>query len=146
MPINTNYVTIRLCFEESSVFSVFSGSNSIVFLFLRSLVVILVLSGAFIIVAQDKPQPTPTPIPTATPLTAKPLTAKEAMANPTAETITETALFVYALAGGRPVLEQIRKTTIERGKTTVANGDGRIETANYQKWIIRGGSLDKEKL
>ena len=146
MPINTNYVTIRLCFEESSVFSVFSGSNSIVFLFLRSLVVILVLSGAFIIVAQDKPQPTPTPTPTATPLTAKPLTAKEAMANPTAETITETALFVYALAGGRPVLEQIRKTTIERGKTTVANGDGRMETANYQKWIIRGGSLDKEKL
>ena len=68
------------------------------------------------------------------------------MANPTAETITETALFVYALAGGRPVLEQIRKTTIERGKTTMVNGEGRMETANYQKWIIRGASMDKEKL
>jgi hypothetical protein len=68
------------------------------------------------------------------------------MANPTAETITETALFVYALSGGRPVLEQIRKTTIERGKTSMMNGEGRMETANYQKWVIRGGSIDKEKL
>jgi len=74
------------------------------------------------------------------------LTAKEAMANPTAETVTETALFVYALAGGRPVLEQIRKTTIERGKTSMMNGEGRMETSNYQKWIIRGTSIEKEKL
>ncbi len=116
------------------------------FLFLRSFLVIFVLSGAIGAVAQDTPQPTPTPLPTGTPITAKPLTAKEALANPTAETVTETALFVYALAGGRPVLEQIRKTTIERGKTSVMNDEGRMETANYQKWIIRGGSIDKEKL
>lgn len=116
------------------------------FLFLRSFLVIFVLGGAIGAVAQDTPQPTPTPLPTGTPITAKPLTAKEALANPTAETITETALFVYALAGGRPVLEQIRKTTIERGKTSVMNGEGRMETANYQKWVIRGGSMDKEKL
>ena len=95
---------------------------------------------------QSSPQATPTPLPTATPLTAKPQSAKEAMANPTAETIAETTLFVYALAGGRPVLDQIRKTTIERGKTTVLNGDGRMEKASYQKWVIRGGSLEKEKL
>lgn len=116
------------------------------FLFLRSFLVIFVLGGAIGAVAQDTPQPTPTPLPTGTPITAKPLTAKEALANPTAETVTETALFVYALAGGRPVLEQIRKTTIERGKTSVMNDEGRMETANYQKWIIRGGSIDKEKL
>ncbi|MEO5857485.1 MAG: hypothetical protein ABIR33_00905 [Pyrinomonadaceae bacterium] len=71
---------------------------------------------------------------------------KDALANPTAETVTETSLFVYALAGGRPVLEQIRKTTIERGKTSLMNGEGRMETANYQKWVIRGSSIDKEKL
>lgn len=124
----------------------FSGSSSRVFVFFRSLLVIVVLSGASSALAQDAPRPTPTPLPTGTPLSTKPLSAKEAMANPTAEIIAETALFAYAVAGGRPVLEQIRKTTIERGKTTVLNGEGRMETANYQKWIIRGGSLDKEKL
>jgi hypothetical protein len=117
-----------------------------VFLFLRSFLVIFVFAGAVSVLGQDAPQSTPTPAPTATPVTAKPLTAKEAMANPTAETVTETALFVYALAGGRPVLEQIRKTTIERGKTSMMNGEGRMETSNYQKWIIRGTSIEKEKL
>lgn len=117
------------------------------FLFLRLVLVIFVSACAIPVFGQDAPAATPTPVPPtkATP-TPKPLTAKEAMANPTAETIAETSLFVYALAGGRPVLEQIRKTTIERGKTSVLNGDGRLETANYQKWIIRGGSLEKEKL
>ncbi len=123
----------------------FSGSNSRVFLFLRSFLVIFVFA-AIGVFGQDAPQPTPTPLPTATPLTAKPISAKQSTANPTAETVAETALFVYALAGGRPVLEQIRKTTIERGKTTILNGEGRMETANYQKWVIRGGSLEKEKL
>jgi hypothetical protein len=131
---------------KNPAYSTFSGSNSRVFLFLRSFLVIFALGGAFFVLAQDAPPPTPTPLPTATPLTAKPLTMKEALANPTAETVTETSLFVYALAGGRPVLEQIRKTTIERGKTTVMNEEGRMETANYQKWIIRGTSFDKEKL
>lgn len=111
--------------------------------FLKSCLVIFVC--AFGVLAQDA-QPTPTPLPTATPLTAEPKSVKEMMANPTAESIAETALFVYALAGGRPVMEQIRKTTIERGKTKIVNGDGRMETANYQKWVIRGASLDKEKL
>lgn len=115
------------------------------FLFFRSSLVIFVFT-AIGVFGQSSPSATPTPLPTATPLTAKPQSAKEAMANPTAETITETTLFVYALAGGRPVLEQIRKTTIERGKTTVLNGDGRMEKASYQKWVIRGGSLEKEKL
>lgn len=142
MPINTNYVTIRLCFEESSIYR----SRSLVAVLLRSFLVIFVFAGAVSLSAQNAPGPTPTPLPTATPLTAKPQTAKEAMANPTAETIAETSLFVYALAGGRPVLEQIRKTTIERGKTRMMNGEGRMETASYQKWIIRGASLDKEKL
>ena len=97
------------------------------------------------IIAQDA-QPTPTPAPTATPQAARQLSAKELMANPTAELIAETVLFAYATNGGRPALAQIRKTTIEKGKTTILNGDGRMETANYQKWVIRGDSLEKEKL
>ncbi|HEX6279623.1 MAG TPA: hypothetical protein VFZ49_06345 [Pyrinomonadaceae bacterium] len=112
---------------------------------LRFLSSVLVLFVCAVGVLGQDAEPTPTPLPTATPLTA-PKSVKEIMANPTAESVAETALFVYALAGGRPVMEQIRKTTIERGKTKVMNGDGRMETANYQKWIIRGTSLDKEKL
>jgi len=125
----------------------FSGSNSRVFLFLRPFLIIFVLASVGGVLAQDAPKATPTPTPTASPAAAaKPRTMKEALANPTAETVTETTLYAYALAGGRPVLEQIRKTTIERGKTSVMNGDGRMETAKYQKWVIRGASIDKEKL
>ena len=115
------------------------------FSFFKSLLAITAFAASMGVLAQDA-QPTPTPAPTPPPISARPQSAKEAMANPTAETIAETSLFVYALSGGRPVLEQIRKTTIERGKTTVLNGDGKMETANYQKWIIRGKSLDTEKL
>jgi len=84
------------------------------------------------------PKPTPSPKPTATP--------KGQSANFTAEQIVESTIVVYAYPGGRPVLDQIRKTTFERGKTSFVNGDGKTETANYQKWIIRGPSLGKEKL
>lgn len=110
--------------------------------FFRPLLIIFSLAGTFMVSGQVAP-PTPTPSPTATP---RPVSAKEALANPTAETIAETTIFVYALAGGRPVLDQIRKTTIERGKSTILNGEGIMETANYQKYIIRGPSLKKEKL
>ena len=109
--------------------------------FYKSIFVVFALAGTFGVAAQNR-QPTPSPSPTAAP---RPQTAKEALANPTAETIAETALFVYALAGGRPALEQIRKTTIERGKTSVLNAEGKMETASYSKWVIRGASLEKEK-
>lgn len=100
----------------------------------------LVLSFAFYAFAQT-PTPTPEQKPTPTP---KP--GKNAANNLTAEQIVESTIVVYAFPGGRPVLEQIRKTAFERGKTTVLNGEGRMESANYQKWALRGANLGKERI
>jgi hypothetical protein len=44
------------------------------------------------------------------------------------------------------VLDQIRKTTLERGRTNVLNGEGRLEQASYQKWTTRGESSKKAKI
>lgn len=65
--------------------------------------------------------------------------------NPTAEGVAESAIWVYGGLVGRNNLNQIRKTTFERGKITIANDDGSVDNATYQRWIVRGESLDKEK-
>lgn len=65
--------------------------------------------------------------------------------NLTAEGVAETAIIIYGGYGGRNVLNQIRKTTLERGKIIITNDDGTIDNATYQRWIIRSESLDKEK-
>lgn len=51
-----------------------------------------------------------------------------------------------AVYGTRPNLNQIRKTTFERGKIRVTDDKGKTETANYERWILRGENLDKEKI
>jgi hypothetical protein len=66
--------------------------------------------------------------------------------NPTAEQIAESSVIIYAGLGGREGLKQIRKTTIERGKISVVNAEGRTEQANYERRILRGESLDKERV
>lgn len=65
--------------------------------------------------------------------------------NVTAEAVAESAIYFYGGLAGRINLNQIRKTTFERGKMTIVNPDGTIDRGNYQRWIIRGDSLDKEK-
>lgn len=65
--------------------------------------------------------------------------------NVTAEGVAESVVVVYGGLIGRNSLNQIRKTTFERGKMTIANEDGSVDNATYQRWIIRGESLDKEK-
>lgn len=65
--------------------------------------------------------------------------------NPTAEGVAESAIIVYGGFTGRSGLNQIRKTTFERGKMKIVNDDGTTDNANYQRWIIRGDSLEKEK-
>jgi hypothetical protein len=72
--------------------------------------------------------------------------AKDAAKNFTVEQIVESTILIYAFPGGRETLNQIRKTTIERGRTTVTRADGATEGAAYQKWILRGASLDKERI
>jgi hypothetical protein len=80
-----------------------------------------------------KPAPTPDPKAAAT----KPTTPEQ---------VIETSLFIYGLGGGRPFLAQIRKTTIEHGKSSYTAADGKIEQANYQRFVIRGDALSKERI
>ena len=70
--------------------------------------------------------------------------AKDAAQNPTAEMIAETAIVAYA--GRREILNQIRKTTFERGRTTITNPNGQTVNATYQKWILRGDQPGSEKI
>lgn len=65
--------------------------------------------------------------------------------NATAEGVAESAILIYGGLTGRSGLNQIRKTTFERGKMKIVNPDGTVDNANYQRWIIRGESLEKEK-
>ncbi len=66
--------------------------------------------------------------------------------NATAEQVAETAILVYGLPGGRQTLNQIRKTTIERGKINTIGSNGRTDQSNYQRWILRADKLDQEKI
>ena len=93
--------------------------------------------------------PIPTPSPTPTPVVAKtpPPNAKFDPKLITAEQVIETSLIAaYAYGAGRPLLNQIRKTTSERGRTTYTAADGKVEQATYQKFIIRSETLAKEKI
>jgi hypothetical protein len=64
----------------------------------------------------------------------------------TAEQIAESAIIIYGGLLGRQNLNQIRKTTFERGKIYITDAAGKTETANYERWIARGESLNKEKI
>jgi hypothetical protein len=64
----------------------------------------------------------------------------------TAEQVVDSALFIYGFGGGRATLNQIRKTTSEHGKFVFTAANGKPESVNYQRWVIRGESLDKEKI
>ncbi len=61
----------------------------------------------------------------------------------TAEQVAETSIILY---GTRDNLKQIRKSVLERGKINVTNAEGKVETAKYERWILRGDSLDKERI
>ncbi len=64
----------------------------------------------------------------------------------TADQIAESAIYIYGGLLGRQNLNQIRKTTLERGKISLTNSAGKTESANYERWILRGDNLNKEKI
>lgn len=64
----------------------------------------------------------------------------------TAEQVAESVIIIYGGLGGRQNINQIRKTTFERGKLSIVNAEGKTENANYERWILRADSLDKEKI
>jgi hypothetical protein len=93
------------------------------------------------------PTPSPTPAGKNEKKTAPPnITAKDASKNVTAEQVAESVLYVYGLGGGRDKLNQIRKTTLERGKISVTNAEGRTDQATYQRFVQRADTLSKEKI
>jgi hypothetical protein len=61
----------------------------------------------------------------------------------TAEQIAESTILIY---GSRPVLNQIRRNGIERGRIMRFGADGRNEEASYERRFIRGESIDKDKI
>ena len=115
----------------------FSFKNFIFF----TLTCVLSASAAFAQATTPTPKPTATPKPVASPT---PLTL--AGANATAEQVAESAIIIYGGLGGRTTLNQIRKTSYERGRITINNPNGQVEKANYERWIQRGESLDKERI
>jgi hypothetical protein len=62
---------------------------------------------------------------------------------PTAEQIAESTIFVY---GSRPVLEQIRRNGVERGRITRVTSDGKSEESSYERRFVRGESMEKDKV
>ncbi len=64
----------------------------------------------------------------------------------TAEQIAESVIFIYGNGGGRLVLDQIRKTTVERGRIETTTAEGKIERATFQRWIIRGENSMKDRV
>jgi hypothetical protein len=88
---------------------------------------------------------------------AKPANGKDEKAQPavnskdpkapiTGEAVAESTIYIYGLGGGRAVLNQIRKTALERGKVFITNAEGRIDQATYQRWTQRADTLSKEKI
>ncbi len=105
-------------------------------------VISLALASGVLVFGQAVPPKTDEkkPEPVATP------GGKNAPQTVTAEQVAESAILVYAFPGGRVTLNQIRKTAIERGKTSVQNAAGKMEQANYQKFTSRGETIGKEKI
>jgi hypothetical protein len=89
---------------------------------------------AFAQATPDRPVPVPSP------------TVKGDQKSYTAEQIAESAILLYGFPGGRATLNQIRKTTFERGRASVIGADGKVEEVPYQRYIIRAETLDKEKV
>ncbi len=106
--------------------------------------------------AGAKPEPTPTPVttdkkpgktPVPTPVPTPGAAAVKGVPKVlTAEQIAEFVIFYYGFPTGRATLNQIRKTTLEKGKSTYTGADGKTELAKYQKSIIRAATLGKEKI
>lgn len=131
--------------------------KSFVLLPLKSLIVlVIVLVGtSSLISAQNtdekapsiQPSASPTPTGNQNPNTNNPQVAVTLDKNNlTAEQIAETAIFLYGGGLGRVNLNQIRKFTIERGKLTTIDSQGKSENADYEILVSRGESLEKEKV
>ena len=84
-------------------------------------------------------QPTPT-----NPPDTKTQKADKRQKDFTAEQVAESSIFLY---GSRNLIEQIRKSGIERGRICKPTCEvGKTEEAAYERRFVRGGSMDKDKI
>ena len=72
-----------------------------------------------------------------------PKPAKVDKDNPTAEQVAETVVLFY---GSRPMLTQIRRSGVERGRITRTGQDGRPEEITYERTFKRGETYEKDKV
>jgi hypothetical protein len=105
-------------------------------------------------------QPTPTPAPTPRQDTAPPPIQEERrretqqkaargskdLKNPTGEQVAEFVIAIYGNTYGRAMLNQVRRTGVERGRTTRISAEDRSEEVTYEQRFIRGESFAKDKL
>lgn len=63
--------------------------------------------------------------------------------NPTAEQVAESVVFIY---GSRPVMDQIRRNGVERGRVTRTLEDSRTEEITYESRFVRGADTSKDKI
>jgi hypothetical protein len=63
--------------------------------------------------------------------------------SPTAEQVAELTVYIY---GSRPVLEQIRRNGVERGRISRVTTDGKTEEATYERRFVRGANSEKDKV
>jgi len=91
----------------------------------------------------QQPQASPTPQSTPTPANQKPVKLDKNLGNITAEQLSEITILAY---GSRPVLAQIRRNGVERGRLTRFSADGKSEESSYERRFIRGENADKDKI
>ena len=69
--------------------------------------------------------------------------ARASDANLTPEAIAETVIIIH---GGRPVLEQVRRTAVERGRVVREVDDGPDVEITYERLFKRGETSDKDMI
>jgi len=104
-------------------------------------------AGAFAQVIQQQKPITPLDQPKPAAPKASPTPAPKGVQKPTtAEDIAELAIFFFSGGGSRDRLGQIRKTTLERGRSVFTAADGTTSSASYQRFVIRADTLAKERI
>lgn len=114
-------------------------------LFLPSTVLVACLMGFAVSNPAFAQQPKPTPTPaTETKATQKAEKVDKNRKDFTAEQIVESTIFLY---GSRPLLTQIRRNGLERGRICKPNCEvGKTEEAAYERRFVRGENMEKDKI
>lgn len=108
------------------------------------LTLLLVVIG-FSVEPATAQQPTAAATPQSTPAPANARQPKvdKNFNNINAEQVAEITIISY---GSRPVLAQIRRNGVERGRLIRYNTDGKTEESSYERRFVRGESAEKDKV